>query len=178
MSVVCLRPFSAKSRHAPHSSCARETSGDVSQGPFSRSCPLVICCVAAYTTNPTTSLRVSLVTVTLEITIKVLTVHQSIRTPSKADSDDARKHILASIALKLPWWDSLGVSGSNWVPFLLHSVSGASLLRPVEGRRSQYGHQEEAFPLHWPVRWCCDGKEGTGELLLLQLSLFYFLGAD
>lgn len=177
MSVGCLCPFSVKSQYAPHSSRARETS-DVSHSAFSTSHPLVTCCgTATWPTSP--SLCVSLVTVTLESTnYQSLTVHQSVSIPCKADSDDVRKHILCPIALELPWWDSSGVSGSSWVSFLLHSISGASFLWPVEGRRSRYHWQKEAFPLHWPLSWCRDGKEGTGELLLLQLSLFYFLGAD
>lgn len=68
-------------------------------------------------TNLTTALWVSLVTVALEITnYQSLTVHQSESIPWKADSGDARKHMLSPQLWNFP--ESLGSSGSNWVPFL------------------------------------------------------------
>lgn len=66
-------------------------------------------------TNLTTSLWISLVTVTLEITnYQGLTVHQSLSIPWKLIRWYQKAHTVP-IALKPPW--KFGGSGSNWVPF-------------------------------------------------------------
>lgn len=176
MSVVCLCPSSAK-YCMRLMAAVQEISRDVLHGSFSQVGSLSNLTSSSYTTNLTTSLwwvNEIPVTVTLEITnYQSLIVHQSPKHSMKSWFRLCQKaHTVPhSFETSLVDWFG-GFSGSHWVLFLLHSISGALLLWPAEGRKSQNCCQEEAFPLHWSVCWCCDGKEGTGELLQLQLNLF------